>query len=166
MEAAQFSDIAIRPLTKELFPELARLIVALADYERLPPPDEDSFARMREHAFADRPKFEAYLAYSDNKVAGYAIIFETYSSFLAKPTLYLEDLFVLPEFRSQKIGYALFTFAAGEAFRRKCGRMEWQVLDWNELALNFYCKSGAKRLDGWLPYRLDENGLRKIVEKS
>ncbi|GAB1431140.1 GNAT family N-acetyltransferase [Ignavibacteria bacterium] len=165
MEAVERSEIAIFPLTPERFSELARLIVALADYEHLPPPDEDAFARMREHAFADRPKFEAFLAYSDNKVAGYAIIFETYSSFLAKPTLYLEDLFVLPEFRSQKIGYTLFAFAVGEAVRRKCGRMEWQVLDWNELALSFYRKFDAMLLDGWLPCRLDENGLRKIIEK-
>lgn len=165
MEASKCSDIAIYPLVPERFSDLAQLIVALAEYEHLAPPDEEAFARMREHAFAARPKFEAFLAYSGNKTAGYAIVFETYSSFLAKPTLYLEDIFVLPEYRSQKIGYTLFMFLAAEAVRRKCGRMDWQVLDWNELALNFYHKLGASRLDGWLPYRLDENGLRNIVGK-
>ena len=158
--------ISIQPLTPEFFPDFSRLIVALAEYECLTPPDAQAFARMEEHAFAARPKFEAFLAFYGDKAVGYAVIFETYSSFLAKPTLYLEDLFVLPDFRSVKIGLSLFRFVAGEALKRGCGRMEWQVLDWNELALNFYRKLGAQHLEGWLPYRLTEEGLRKITEST
>ncbi len=156
----------IVPLAPDTFHEFTQLIVALAEFERLAPPDDEAFARMKQHAFGIRPKFEAFLAYADGKAVGYAIIFETYSSFLAKPTLYLEDLFVLPEFRARKIGYALFTFVAAEAVRRGCGRMEWQVLDWNENAIRFYDKLGAHHLDGWLPYRLTEDGLRAIAEQS
>lgn len=156
----------IVPLTPDRFSEFTRLIIALAEFEQLTPPDDAAFERMNKHAFGTRPKFEAYLAFIDETAVGYAIVFETYSSFLAKPTLYLEDLFVLPEFRARKIGYSLFTFIAAEAIRRDCGRMEWQVLDWNEHALRFYDKLGANHLNGWLPYRLTEDGLRAIVAQS
>lgn len=160
------SSLKIVPLTPDTFSEFTRLIIALAEFERLTPPDDEAFERMKQHAFDVRPKFEAYLAYVDTLAVGYAIVFETYSSFLAKPTLYLEDLFVLPEFRARKIGYSLFTFIAAEALRRDCGRIEWQVLDWNEHAIRFYDKLGAGHLSGWLPYRLTEDGLRAIAAQS
>ncbi len=158
------ADIEIRRLAPEQFTIFAKLIASLADFEKLTPPNKHALQRLYKHAFSQPPKFEAFLAYLGEQPAGYAIIFETYSSFLAKPTLYLEDIFVLPEYRSKKVGYALFSFLAKEALKRDCGRMEWQVLHWNELALNFYHKLKAEHLKDWLPYRLDEYGLRQIVE--
>jgi ABC-type dipeptide/oligopeptide/nickel transport system permease component len=96
---------------------------------------------------------------------GYAITFETYSSFLALPTLYLEDLFVIPEARGSGAGRAAFRHLAAEALRRGCGRMEWAVLDWNALAIGFYERLGAQRLSEWYTYRLTADQLRGIAEE-
>jgi GNAT superfamily N-acetyltransferase len=109
----------------------------------------------------EHPRFDAYLAEIDGVAAGYAFVFETYSSFLALPTLYLEDLFVLPEYRKRKAGYALFSAMLNEAYRRGCGRMEWTVLDWNQLAIDFYKRFGATHMREWHLYRL---GRREIEE--
>jgi GNAT superfamily N-acetyltransferase len=111
---------------------------------------------------ASTPRFEVYLAEMGITPVGYAIVFETYSTFLALPTLYLEDLFVLPEYRKSGIGYALFRKIATEARKRGCGRMEWAVLDWNLLAINFYRKLGATHLKEWNVYRLTEADLERI----
>ena len=90
----------------------------------------------------------------DGYPVGYAIILETYSSFLALPTLYLEDLFVLPEYRGRKAGLALFEEVRAEAQRRGCGRIEWTVLDWNQLAIDFYTRLGGEHLKEWQLYRI------------
>jgi len=135
-------------------PQLLGLIKALADYEKLPPPDEAAQQRLVRDLFADRPKVESLLVETEEQVVGYTFFFETYSTFLARSTLYLEDLFVLPEFRGIGAGSALFRAMAREAIARDCGRMEWAVLDWNQLAIDFYERFGAKRSNGWLPYRL------------
>jgi GNAT superfamily N-acetyltransferase len=97
---------------------------------------------------------------------GYAIVLETYSSFLARPTLYLEDIFVRPEARCRGAGSALFAHLAQEARARGCGRMEWVVLDWNELAQRFYQKRGARRLNDWQYYRLDAAGIARLNNTS
>src|SRR5215212_4861827 len=126
------TDIAIRKAQPTDAPTILSLICALADFEKLPPPDEAAQTRLIEDAFAERPRFEVFLADVDSKAVGYAFFFETYSTFLARPTLYLEDLFVVPDYRKQRVGYALFRFCVAEAARRGCGRMEWTVLDWNQ----------------------------------
>lgn len=144
-------------------PEVLRLIDALADYEHLPRPDEAARVRLLADGFGARPLFETWLAERDGRAVGYAILFETYSSFLALPTLYLEDLFVLPEARARGVGRALFRHCAGEAWRRGCGRMEWSVLDWNRLALDFYERQGARRLEQWLPFRLRREELERLL---
>ncbi len=141
------------------------LIIGLAEFEKLPPPDEAAQRRLVADAFGPRPRFEIYLAEVGLSAAGYAFVFETYSTFLALPTLYLEDLFVLPEYRGQRIGYALMLHLAGEALRRGCGRLEWVVLDWNTHAIDFYERLGAARLTDWLPYRLDVEGLKRLVDR-
>jgi GNAT superfamily N-acetyltransferase len=97
---------------------------------------------------------------------GYAFVFETYSSFLALPTLYLEDLFVLPDFRNRRAGYALFAAMVAEAHERGCGRMEWTVLDWNQLAKDFYDRLGAKHMKEWQLYRLVRNEMEQIGGKK
>lgn len=130
---------------------ILQLVDALADYESLPRPSAEAKKRLA----ADMDKrFDAWIAEVDGKSAGYAFVFETYSSFLALPTLYLEDLFVLPEYRSRKVGFALFSEVLEEAKRRGCGRMEWTVLDWNELAIQFYKRAGAAHMKEWNLYRI------------
>jgi GNAT superfamily N-acetyltransferase len=143
-------------------PVILSLIRALADFEKLDPPDEAAQQRLLADAFAERPRFDVFLAEIENRPVGYAFIFETYSTFLARPTLYLEDLFVLPEYRQQRVGYALFRHCAAEAAHRGCGRMEWTVLDWNTNAINFYERQGANHMREWLHYRLDETGIAQF----
>ena len=146
--------IDIRPVAPGDEETFLGLVDALADYERLPRPTADARERLARDGFGESPLFHAYLARLDGRAVGYAITFFTYSSFLARPTLYLEDLFVLPEARGSGVGKRLFTFVAREAVRRGCGRMEWVVLDWNQLAIDFYERMGARRLDEWYTYRL------------
>jgi GNAT superfamily N-acetyltransferase len=128
------SAVSIRRAGPEDADTLLELIRALAEYEHLEPPDEGARARLVEHGFGPRPMFEAFLAEVEGAAVGYVIVFETYSTFLARPSLFLEDLFVRPEARRRGIGSALLRHLAAEAVARGCGRMEWAVLDWNELA--------------------------------
>jgi GNAT superfamily N-acetyltransferase len=142
------------------------LVEALAAYEKLAPPDQEAQKRLLNDLFSPRPRIECYIAEADGRPAGYVFVLETYSSFLALPTLYLEDLFVLPECRGKKAGYALFTAMVAEARARGCGRMEWTVLDWNELAIRFYRKSGARHMKEWHLYRLVREDMERILEKE
>ncbi len=155
--------IRIMKAEREDVPELQRLIKALADFEKLEPPTQDAQARFLEDGWSlegKEPKFTAWLAKvqgsdeKSNEYAGYAITFFTYSSFLARPTLYLEDIFILPAYRKQGIGTMLMGRLIQEAKERDCGRMEWVVLDWNVNAQEFYQKFGAGRQTEWLPYRM------------
>jgi len=139
------------------------LVNALADYEKLAPPDAEARQRLLVDIFAPRPRLECYLAEADGRPVGYAFVFETYSSFLALPTLYLEDLFVLPEWRGRKAGFSLFRAMVAEASARGCGRMEWTVLDWNEPAINFYRRSGAKYMKEWHLYRLVRDEMKNLL---
>jgi GNAT superfamily N-acetyltransferase len=142
---------------------LLDLVAALAEYERLAPPDGAARERLLADAFGPRPRFEAYLAELDGAAVGYAIVFETYSSFLARPTLYLEDLFVRPETRRRGAGGALLRHLARLAVERGCGRMEWLVLDWNELAQGVYRGLGARELAEWRFIRLDGEALHQAA---
>src|ERR687891_328569 len=126
-------------LTTDRFDDFVRLIEALADYEHLDRPDAAAIDRLRADAFAPRPRFEAALALDEaDRPIAYAIWFETYSSFLARPTIYLEDLFVLERARGSGAGGTLFEFVRKLGEERGCGRMDWNVLDWNTLARDFY----------------------------
>src|SRR5262249_19018274 len=116
--------------------------------------------------FGERPRFDIFLADVDGQTVGYAFVFETYSTFLARPTLYLEDLFVLPAYRSQRIGYALFRYCAAEAQRRDCGRMEWTVLDWNTNAMKFYDRQGATHMKEWYFYRLTRDAIDRLSTEN
>ena len=159
-------NFTIRTAEKNDGPAWLGLIDALAAYENLPPPDAAAKERLIVDAFGPKPRFDVYLAQLANCTVGYAITLETYSSFLALPTLFLEDLFVLSEYRKAGVGRALFLHCIQEADRRQCGRMEWLVLDWNQLAIDFYSHLGAQRLNEWLPYRLDRQSMRKILNDS
>src|SRR5437870_11034733 len=134
--------VVVRPATPADSEVIIQLIVALAEFERLPPPDEAAQGRLLADAFGAHRRFEVFLAELDDQVVGYAFVFETYSTFLALPTLYLEDLFVLPQFRSRRVGYALMLYCAQQAWKRGCGRLDWVVLDWNKQAIDFYRRLG------------------------
>ncbi len=156
-------EIHIRKARPEDAGAVLSLVVELARFEKLPPPDEAAQNRLIEDAFGPRPRFEIFLAEVEGKVVGYAFIFETYSTFRALPSLYLEDLFVLEEFRGRQVGYALFKHCAQEAVKRGCGRYEWAVLTWNTHAINFYKRLGAKHLHDWHLYRLDSDDLAQLA---
>jgi GNAT superfamily N-acetyltransferase len=142
---------------------LFTLVKALADYEKLPPPDAAAQERLRRDLWGERPRLEGWLGEVEGRAAGYAFTLETYSSFLALPTLYLEDLFVLPSERGKRVGYALFTAMVREAHRRGCGRMEWTVLDWNTLAIDFYRRLGATHMAEWQLFRLVRGDMERLL---
>lgn len=144
------------------------LILALAEFEKLPPPDVEAQARLREHGFGDSPKFEVLLAEYAGAPGpvGYALLFPTYSTFLAQPTLYLEDLFVLPDYRKRGIGQALLKHCVRLAFERGCGRMEWTCLDWNTNAQAVYERMGARQMNEWYLYRLTREAMEKLLEQE
>lgn len=144
-------------------PRLLELIDALADYEKLPRPDPAARERLLADALGPRPCFHTLLAEVDGEVLGYAIYFFTYSTFRARPSLYLEDVFVMPERRGQGAGVALLRACAREAVANACARMEWQVLSWNQPSIDFYKRLGARQLEEWLPFRLDEDALRTVA---
>ena len=140
------------------------LIQGLADFEKLEGPDEASKERLRIGLFDGRLGMITLLAEVGGEPAGYAVAYEKYSTFSGLPTLYLEDIFVVEQHRGSGAGYALFREAAAEAARRGCGEMEWQVLTWNEVAMDFYHRLGGRRDDAWHTYLLDAEGIRRIAE--
>ncbi|OGK33141.1 hypothetical protein A3E10_01060 [Candidatus Roizmanbacteria bacterium RIFCSPHIGHO2_12_FULL_37_23] len=128
------------------FDSFINLIKQLAIYEKLAPPDDQAIARLKTDCLSSSPRFEGFIAYIDDLPVGYMIALMTYSSFLARPTLFIEDLFILEAHRKQGIGKVLFDFAKDLAKKRECGRIDWTVLDWNEPAIKFYLKHGGTHL--------------------
>lgn len=118
---------------------------------------------LERHLFGDRPAAEVALAELDSEPVGFALYFTTFSTWLARPGIWLEDLFVRPEHRRGGVGRALIAHVAGVAAERGCGRMEWVALDWNDPALRFYEGLGARAVDGWLIHRLDEEGITRLA---
>jgi len=152
----------IRTATAHDVPAIARLIRALAEYEKLSSSVVLDEARLRQHLFGPRPFAEVLLAEEAGEVIGFALFFHNYSTFLAKPGIYLEDLFVLPNERGQGHGKALLAAVARIAVERGCGRLEWAVLNWNDLAIQFYNRLGAEPLSEWGLYRLRGEALAKL----
>ncbi|MEN9407454.1 MAG: hypothetical protein RLZZ455_670 [Candidatus Parcubacteria bacterium] len=146
--------IFIRKVDKQTIGFLIELIRKLAEYEKIPVPDSDAVKRIRVDCIGKNPKFEAYLLFRDATPLGYMILLMTYSSFLARPTLYIEDLFILEEERKNGLGKQLFSYAQKLARKRHCGRMEWIVLDWNTPAIRFYEKHDGRHMDEWRFYRM------------
>jgi GNAT superfamily N-acetyltransferase len=143
-----------------------RLIRGLAEYERLAHEVEATTARLRGHGFGRRPYFEALICVRGREAIGFALYFFTYSTFLARPTLYLEDLFVVPAERGRGAGTALFAAVARIAIRRGCGRLEWAVLDWNAPAIRFYERLGARPRREWVLTRLTGAALRRLAARA
>jgi len=142
---------------------IVRLIRGLAEYERLAHQVEATIGRVRRHGFGRRPYFETLICRRRGRAVGFALYFFTYSTFLGRPSLYLEDLFVLPEERGNGAGRALLRALAKVAVRRGCGRMEWTVLDWNRPAIGFYRRLGAKLHKEWVLTRLTGAPLSRLA---
>lgn len=141
--------IAIRRATRADAPVYLALVRSLAEFEDLAPPDEDACARLVTDAFADPPRYELWVAELDGDVVAYAVTFATYSTFLARPTLFLEDLFVHPAARRRGVATAMLATLRTEAEARGCGRFEWNVLDWNRDAQALYEGVGAEMMQAW-----------------
>ncbi|MCA9677019.1 MAG: GNAT family N-acetyltransferase [Kofleriaceae bacterium] len=135
-------------------PAFLALVRALAAFESLPPPDDDAAARLVADAFADPPRYELWVAEVDGAVAAYAATFMTYSTFRARPTLFLEDLFVHPDARRRGVATAVLARLRAEAEARGCGRFEWMVLDWNADAQRLYAGVGAEEHSAWRLWRV------------
>lgn len=156
----------IRAATPDDTPAIACLIRALAEYERLSHEVVLDEERLREHLFGLRPFAEVLLAEDGGEVVGFALFFHNYSTFLGKPGIYLEDLFVQPAHRGKGHGKALLTALARLAVERGCGRLEWSVLNWNEPAIAFYRSLGAVPMSEWTTYRLTSDALAAAARDS
>ena len=145
--------IKIRPARKNDEKEILRLITELAKFEKLMPPDSNAKKRLIKDAFSRNPPFKILLAECDGVITGYAFYFFTYSTFLAKKTLYLEDIYINENFRKNSIGTLFMKRLFMIASEKNCGRMEWIVLDWNKKAIRFYENLGAKEMKEWKFFR-------------
>jgi GNAT superfamily N-acetyltransferase len=144
----------IRPATSADVPAIRQLILELAEYEKLLHEAQATDAALREHLFGTHPVAEVLIAEVEGQTAGFALFFKSFSTFVGKPGIYLEDLFVRPSFRRRGIGRAFFEELMKLCRERGYGRLEWSVLDWNEPALAFYRSLGAKPMDEWTVQRI------------
>lgn len=156
-------DVRIEPATVQDVPVLLRMIKALAEYERMSDQVVATEEGLRESLFGERPAVEAAIASVGAEPVGFALWFQNYSTFLGRPGIYLEDLFVLPAWRGRGIGRALLTHLARVAVSRGCRRLEWSVLDWNEPTIAFYRSLGAQPMDQWTVYRLTGDALQRLA---
>ena len=155
--------MSIRPAVADDATLIHQFILGLARYEKLEHEVVATPERVRESLFGTLPGAEVLIAEWEGQAAGFALFFPNYSTFLARPGMYLEDLFVLPEFRGHGIGYALLQRLAALAVERGYGRLDWSVLDWNRPAIDFYERLGARGLDDWTQYRLDGEALSHLA---
>ena len=153
----------LRPATREDLPTILALIKELAEYERLAHEVVVTQDLLEEHLFGPAPKAEVILALLDNEPVGFALFFHNFSTFLGRPGIYLEDLFVRPEARGKGIGKALMVKVAQIAVQRGCGRFEWAVLDWNEPSIEFYRRLGAVPQAEWTVQRLTGDALHAVA---
>ena len=156
-------SVRIAPARPEDCRTVFALIRALAEYERLSHLVVGSEEDLRNELFGVHPVIESVLAWDGDSAVGFALYFHNYSTFLARRGLYLEDLFVRPEWRGRGLGKRLLAHVARVAVERGCARLEWSVLDWNEPALRFYRALGAEALDGWTVHRLTGEALARLA---
>jgi len=156
-------ELEIRAATEDDVPLILSFIKELAEYERLSHEVRATEDLLRHSLFGERRMAEALLGYLKDDPAGFALFFHTYSTFLGRPGIYLEDLYVRPEFRGAGVGRALLVHLAKLARERGCGRLEWSVLDWNEAAIGFYRGIGASPVSGWTVYRVAGETLDRLA---
>ncbi len=159
-------ELTLRPATPADVPVLFDLILALAEYEKLSHAVVGSADALKEHLFGAKPYVEAILAEYGGQAVGFALFFHNYSTFLTKPGIYLEDLFVLPEYRRMGIGKAILSYLAQLVISRDYGRLEWSVLDWNEPAIAFYERMGASVLPDWRICRVMGDSLTQLAAEA
>lgn len=157
---------ALRPATRADVPLILDLIRALAEYEREPDAVEATEGLLEEQLFGEHPGAEVVIAEVDGQGAGFALFFHNFSTWRGRRGLYLEDLFVRPQFRGLGLGRALMIHLAKLAVRRGCARFEWSVLDWNTPAIDFYRSLGAVGMDEWTVQRLDGDALLALAMKA
>ncbi|HEX2740257.1 MAG TPA: GNAT family N-acetyltransferase [Rubrobacter sp.] len=158
------TEVLVRSASSEDVPLIHSFIKELAEYERL---SHEVFATeemLSEQLFGERPVAGVLIAELGGDAAGFALFFHTFSTFLGKPGIYLEDLYVRPEFRGSGVGRALLDHLGRLAKERGCGRIEWAVLDWNEPAIGFYRSIGASPISGWTVYRVTGKALEELGE--
>lgn len=160
------SDVALRTATIDDVPLILRCIRGLAEYERLGHECVATEELLRETLFGESPAAQVVLAVCSGEAAGFALWFRNYSTFLARPGIYLEDLFVFPAFRGRGIGRRLLEHLAQTAVARGYGRLEWAVLDWNEDAIRFYKSLGAVPMSDWTTYRVTGDVLAALGTSS
>lgn len=156
--------LVIKKACKSDTPLILSFIKQLAEYERMSDDVVATEELLEEVLFGNSASAEVVLAYYNNEPAGFAIYFFNFSTFVGRPGLYLEDLFVKPQLRGKGIGKALLIHLAKIAVEKKCGRFEWSVLDWNEPAINFYKSLGARPMDEWTVFRIDGEKLKSLSE--
>ncbi|MCA8986829.1 MAG: GNAT family N-acetyltransferase [Planctomycetaceae bacterium] len=156
-------NFQLRTANPDDAPAILSLIQGLADYEHLSHEIVATESLLRATLFGEHSVAECLLAEVSGAAVGFALFFQNYSTFLGRPGIYLEDLFVMPEFRKQGIGKALFQEVARLAVERNCGRMEWSVLDWNQPAIDFYRSMGAQSQEEWTVYRLTGETLQQAA---
>lgn len=164
MSGNNTKELSIRKACQADVPQILSFIRQLAEYEKMSNEVVATEELLTEVLFGKAPSAEVILAYYGNEPAGFSIYFFNFSTFVGRPGLYLEDLFVKPELRGKGIGKALLIHLAKIAVEKKCGRFEWSVLDWNEPAINFYKSLGAKPMDEWTVMRLDGEKLKSLAE--
>ncbi len=158
--------IAIRPAMPDDVPLIRQLIVELAEYERMRDAAVATDAALREQLFGAQPAAEVLLGEVDGQPAGFALFFHNFSTFLGQRGLYLEDLFVRPQFRGAGLGKHLMATLARLAVQRGCGRFEWSVLDWNTPSIGFYRSIGAVGMDEWTVQRLQGDALHALAARD
>lgn len=156
------ADIRIDPATPADVPTIRTLIRELAEFERLLHEANATEEQLRDSLFGPNPGAEVVMARIGDEVAGFALFFHNFSTFLGKRGLYLEDLYVRPQFRGKGCGEALLRHLARLALERDCGRFEWSVLDWNQRAIDFYTSLGAVPMNDWTTYRVTGAALEKL----
>ncbi|MGI8909148.1 MAG: GNAT family N-acetyltransferase [Rubrobacteraceae bacterium] len=159
-------EVLIRNATGKDVPLILALIHELAEYEKLSHEVSATEELLRDSLFGERPAAEVLIGESDGRPAAFALFFHNFSTFLARPGIYLEDLYVRPEFRGQGMGKAMLSRLARLAKERGCGRLEWWVLDWNEDAIRFYKKLGAVPMDEWTVYRITGTALEDLAARG
>jgi GNAT superfamily N-acetyltransferase len=156
-------DFRIEPATADDVPLILKFIEGLAEYERLSHEVVATEESLRNTLFGPRPFAEVLIGYSGSEPAGFALFFHSYSTFLGRAGIYIEDIFVLPRWRRKGLGRRFLVSIARLAVERNCGRVEWSVLDWNEPAIRFYRSIGAKPMDEWTVYRLAGDELKNLA---
>ena len=161
--ASEHNDFSIRPATVDDVPLILQFIKDLAEYEKLSDLVVATEALLRETLFGERTVAEVIIGYEGEQPAAFALFFHNFSTFLGRPGIYLEDLFVKPEFRRKGYGKKMLSHLASLTVQRNCGRLEWSVLDWNTPAIDFYKSLGAIPMDEWTTFRLTGNALEELA---